>query len=129
MGSSAAASSSPWRPPSAAPPCSTRLVDHTGLGRAGAEPYYYRSLSRAAGPGLLLLHGAETVSPGNELTAAAAVGSSSRCGHGSGDSLPPLTSSLGDRRSGAAVARPPQPVFAGSGRFWGLCKEQPELWR
>jgi hypothetical protein len=66
------------------PPCSTRLVDHTGLGRAGAGPHYCRSLSRAAGPGLLLLHGAETVSPGDELTAAAAVGVSIRCGHGSG---------------------------------------------
>jgi hypothetical protein len=42
------------------PPCSTRLVDHTGLGRAGAGPHH--CLSRAAGWGLLLLHGAETVS-------------------------------------------------------------------
>jgi hypothetical protein len=50
------------------PPCSTRLVDHTGLGRAGAGPHHYRSLSRAAGPGLLLLHGAETVSPRDGLT-------------------------------------------------------------
>ena len=52
------------------PPCSTRLVDHTGLGRAGPGPHHCRSLSRAAGWGLLLLHGAETVSPGDELTAA-----------------------------------------------------------
>jgi hypothetical protein len=45
------------------PSCSTRLVDHTGLGRAVAGPHHYRSLSRAAGPGLLLLHGAETDDP------------------------------------------------------------------
>ena len=74
------------------PLCSTRLVDHTGLGRAGAGPHYYRSLSRAAGPGLVLLHGAETVSPGDELTAAAAVGVSIRCGHGSGGSPTPVNS-------------------------------------
>ena len=65
------------------PPCSTRLVDHTGLGRAGAGPHHCRSLSRAAGPGLLPLHGAETVSPGDEHTAAVAVGVSIRCAHGS----------------------------------------------
>jgi hypothetical protein len=32
---------------------------------SGAGPHHYRSLSRAAGPGLLPLHGAETVSPGD----------------------------------------------------------------
>eukprot|EP01046_Picozoa_sp_COSAG06_P058674 COSAG06_NODE_11868_length_1454_cov_0.999262_2_plen_126_part_00 len=34
------------------------------------------------------VHGAETVSPGDGLTAAAAVGVSIRCGHGSGGSPP-----------------------------------------
>ena len=98
-------------------------------GRAGAGPRDCGGLSRAAGPGLLPLHGAETVSPGDELTAAAAVGSPSGARMALGAPLPPLTGSLGDRRSGLTVARPLQPVFAGSGRFWGLCKEQPKLWR
>ena len=77
------------------PPCSTRLVDHTGLGRAGAGPRDCGGLSRAAGPGLLLLHGAETVSPGDELTAAAAVGVSIRCGHGSGGPPTPVNWQFG----------------------------------
>ena len=42
-----------------------------------------------------------------------------------GGPLPPLTRSFGDRRSGMGAARPPKPVFAGSGRFWGRWKEQP----
>ena len=109
--------------------CSTRLVDHTGLGRAGAGPHHCRSLSSAAGPGLLPLHGAETVSPGDELTAAWLLASPSGAGMALGAPLPPLTGSLGDRRSGLTVARPLQPVFAGSGRFWGRWKEQPKLWR
>ena len=98
-------------------------------GRAGAGPRDCGGLSRAAGPGLLPLHGAETVSPGDELTAAWLLASPSGAGMALGAPLPPLTRSLGDRRSGLTVARPLQPVFAGSGRFWGLCKEQPKLWR
>ena len=46
-------------------------------GRAGAGPRDCGGLSRAAGPGLLLLHGAETVSPGDELIAAALLASPS----------------------------------------------------
>ena len=94
------------------------------LGRAGAGPRDCGGLSRAAGPGLLPLHGAETVSPGDELTAAWLLASPSGAGMALGAPLPPLTGSLGDRRSGLTVARPLQPVFAGSGRFWGRWKEQ-----
>ena len=94
-------------------------------GRAGAGPRDCGGLSRAAGPGLLPLHGAETVSPGDELTAAWLLASPSGAGMALGAPLPPLTGSLGDRRSGLTVARPLQPVFAGSGRFWGRWKEQP----
>ena len=126
------------RPPGSPFPMATSLrwppvLDSSGRpyrpGRAGAGPRDCGGLSRAAGPGLLPLHGAETVSPGDELTAAAAVGSPSGARMALGAPLPPLTRSLGDRRSGLTVARPLQPVFAGSGRFWGLCKEQPKLWR
>jgi len=116
------------------PPCSTRLVDHTGLGRAGAGPHHCRSLSRAAGPGLLLLHGAETVSPGDELTAAWLLASPSGAGMVLGAPLPPLTGSLGDRRSGLTVARPLQPSqlvvagFGGGGRSYpGFDEKTPVL--
>ena len=94
-------------------------------GRAGAGPRDCGGLSRAAGPGLLPLHGAETVSPGDELTAAWLLASPSGAGMALGAPLPGLTLVLSDRRSGLTMARPLRPVFAGSGRFWGRWKEQP----
>ena len=71
------------RPPGSPFPMATSLrwppvLDSSGRpyrpGRAGAGPRDRGGLSRAAGPGLLPLHGAETVSPGDELIAAVAVG-------------------------------------------------------
>ena len=126
------------RPPGSPFPMATSLrwppvLDSSGRpyrpGRAGAGPRDCGGLSRAAGPGLLPLHGAETVSPGDELTAAWLLASPSGAGMALGAPLPGLTLVLSDRRSGLTMARPLRPVFAGSGRFWGLCKEQPKLWR
>jgi hypothetical protein len=123
------AAPSPWRPPSAGAPCSTRLVDHTGRAARGPGPVTVAACrgrrGRACSPYTARRRCLpETSSPRLQLLA-----SPSGAGMALGAPLPPLTGSLGDRRSGLTVARPLQPVFAGSGRFWGLCKEQPKLWR
>ena len=131
------------RPPGSPFPMATSLrwppvLDSSGRpyrpGRAGAGPRDCGGLSRAAGPGLLPLHGAETVSPGDELTAAAAVGSPSGARMALGAPLPGLTLVLSDRRSGLVIAWPLQPSqlvvagFGGGGRSYpGFDEKTPVL--
>ena len=101
------AAPSPWRPPSAGPPCSTRLVDHTGRAARGPGPVTVAACQgrrgRACSPYTAWRRCLpETSSPRPRLLA-----SPSGVGMVLGAPLPGLTLVVSDRRSGLVVARAP----------------------